>query len=101
MKIISFGSFRRSAKSMFKQLKILNVENMCKRKLAKIMHECNNGQIPIKIEQLYLQRHRKYTNITPDKQLMMFTSYQKFICNLAKNHYHTEAVNCETVITQK
>ena len=53
MRIITFSSFRQSAKPLFKQLKILNIESMSKLELAKIMHGCNNGQIPVRIEQIF------------------------------------------------
>ena len=49
----------------------------------------------------FLQNHLKYTNTTPDKQLMMVFSYQEFIRNQAKNHYNTEVANCGTVFHQK
>ena len=53
MRIITFSCYRLSAKPLFKQLKILNIESMSKLELAKIMYGCNNGQIPIRIEQLF------------------------------------------------
>ena len=50
---ITFSSFRQSAKPLSKQLKISNIENMCKLELLKIMFGCNNGQILVRIEQLF------------------------------------------------
>ena len=43
IRITTFSSFRQSAKPLFKQLKILNIESMSKLELAKIMYRCNNG----------------------------------------------------------
>ena len=99
MRIINFSSFRQSAKPLFKQLKILNIESISKLKLAKIMHGCNNGQIPVRIEQIFTKSSKVHRYNT--RQFMMVFSYQEFIRNQAKNHCNTEVVNCGTVFHQK
>ena len=48
-----------------------------------------------------IQKHLKFTNTTPDKQLMMFFSNQEFFRNQAQNQYYAEAVNSGTAFYQK
>ena len=67
MRIITFSSFSQSAKPLFKQLKILQIESISKLELAKIMYGCNNGQIPVRIEQL-LTKTSKIHQINTNKQ---------------------------------
>ena len=85
IRIITFSSFKKSAKPWFKQLKVLNIESKSKLEYPKIMYGYNNGQIPIRIEQLYTKTSKVYQYNTRQTFNVFFFSYQGFICNQEKN----------------
>ena len=83
MKIITFTSFRQSAKLLFKHLKKLNVESMSKVELAKITYGCDNGQIPIRVKQLFTKTSKvRQFNIKQKINDAFFQTKNLF----AKNH---------------
>jgi len=45
LRIITFSNFRENAKPLLKKFQILNVENMCKLELGKLMYLYENGQM--------------------------------------------------------
>lgn len=58
MRIITFSNYKHSAKPLLKKLQILNLENMCKLEVGKIMFGCHHGHIPSKLVKLFTKSNK-------------------------------------------